>query len=275
MKNKLLIGLFLMIAITLVIGCSDDDDCTTCPTLTQEGVAFAMADIYDGDVEFYCMMYDIDGSYANIDSVYLDDFKLEVRQYFGEGLASYAHTEEGDITGYSSGDSITFTIYAPNGVSQSSVDLLDYDTDRPLILDWEYEYPYDTVALNTEVTVTWSTVASADFYAVDWEYNHNNSGANVRSYYNFTTTDTSFTIPASALDYNGRLYIDIVAVTGPDLNDPSSFTGDIFEGRFNSIAGEYMTIYVGDGNPYPESAQQQDEEVGRKSLKEYFEIINQ
>jgi len=128
---------------------------------------------------------------------------------------------------------------------------MDEDSDKPEIYDWRLDYPYDTVALNTEITVTWGSIARADFYATRWGYSHNHNGTYMEFDTLFWSSDTTFTIPASYLDYNGRVYFDIYAINGPTFEEAGNITGEIIKGRLISVADEYFTIYIGDGDAYP------------------------
>ena len=216
-------------------------------------------------------------------SVIVDTFKLEIEQSFGEGMVTYCYIDNNAFKVASktplafssdvaivSGDTVDLKIYTPNGVTEGSVVVLDDQNDDPVIYDWLVDFPYDTVAQSTEITVAWAPVANAEYYAIDWRFYHNHDGVaqNIDTTYT-VSTDTSFTVPASLLGYDGRLYIDVYAISGPDFTDNGNLTGGVIKGRFNSIANGYFRIYIGTGDPYPPTfVGSQDEEIIHKSFKD-------
>lgn len=281
MKKLLIVGLIVVLFVLALSGCSDDTDCPTCPQFTQEGIALFYAYVYDNELNCFGMMYGLDGNFISLDSVIVDTFKMEIEQSFGEGMATYCSLEDGGFMGASkspidfssaaaSGDTVDLKIYTPNGVTESSVAVLDDQNDIPVIYNWPVDYPYDTVAQSTEITVAWAPVANAEYYAVDWRFYHNHDGVPQNLDTTIAvSTDTSFVIPASLLGYDGRIYIDVYAINGPDLTDSGNLTGGVLKGRFNSITGEYFRIYIGTGDPYPPTTiDLSEKEIIHKSFKD-------
>ncbi len=281
MKKILILGLILTLTVLALSGCSDDTDCPTCPQFTQEGLAMFYANLYSNELSSFGILYGIDGKFVDVDSVKIDTFKMDIEQYFGEGMATYCSLGGGykassnsidkisSIT-YSSGDTVELKIYTPSGMSQASVVILDDPNDSPVIYDWGVDYStYDTVAQSTEISVAWAPISNADYYVVDWRFDHNHDGVRQDLDTTFSVTDTSFVVPDSLLGYDGRLYIYVYAINGPDLNDNGNLTGGVIKGRFNSITDEYFRIYIGTGDPYPPSfIGPREEEIIHKSYKD-------
>lgn len=248
MKKLLLTGLILSVLIFgLLIGCSDDDECSTCPENTQEGVAVFYAGVHNGDLDCYGVVYGIDARFIDLDSALIGTHLLEQDQYFGEGMATYCGLSEESNISASSGQTYTIKLYTPGGTSQGSVMLLEDDVDMPEVVDWRLNYPYDTVEISTDVDITWGTVAKADFYTVDWSFEYYDGNYH-RIDSTFITNDTTFTIPGNLLDRNGYIYLDIYSIKGPEFDAVGNFTGKI-KGRIISAAGEYFQIVVGFSDP--------------------------
>lgn len=259
MKKILFTGLILTFLILgLLIGCSDDNECTTCPD-TQEGVAIFYAGVYNGDLDCFGIVYGIDARFVDIDSAFIGTHELMYEQYFGEGMATYCTLDENSNIPASSGQNYTIKLYTAGGTSQGSISLLDNNLDKPVIAEWAMDYPYDSVAINTEIVVTWAEVAQADFYTIDWRYEYTD-GTYHEIDSTFITDDTTITIPASILNYDGRIYFDIYSVKGPEFNDAGNLNGPI-KGRIISSAYEYFRVYIGNGNPYAVGMELPDQEA--------------
>lgn len=256
MKRLILTGMATILVALIVTGCGDDDECPACPTLAQLGTMVARAWVAEGEIEMGGELVGLDNKMLPLDSITFDGCQLEIAP-LAEGLFVYWfeawHPDE--LTGYQSGDTADIRIYTPHGVCTCAPVLLDKNEDVPVVLDWSLNYPdCDTVAVETEITVTWHPVENADWYLFYTIYFYDSLGiTEAESEYFIGTTDTTITRPGSAIPYNGLLYVTAVAMTGPILDATSgNVSCDIVGGSVHSMAvheGFYIAVGTGDPNP--------------------------
>ena len=255
-RALLVLGMILITGSLAFIGCSDDDDCPTCAASAQKAVMFGGGQIDDGELEFYCYLIGIDGLIPDIDSAKVDGHLMEMESGYGEGGGMVWAEYDGPAGGLSSGDDVTAVIYTPTGTSSVTFTLLEDDVDDPQAIGWEMDYPYDTVALDQAIVITWNSIPNADWYFFDYDYQMDSAGTHVyRGNDEIYMTDTTFTIPASETGYNGYYYIDIIAVAGPTPDAASgNITGDVVKGMVLSTCYNDFQIYLGTGDAWPVAA---------------------
>ncbi|MCP4570035.1 MAG: hypothetical protein GY841_20840 [FCB group bacterium] len=255
-RALLVLGMILVAASMAFIGCSDDEDCPTCVTTAQKAVMFGGGQLDDGELEFYCYLIGIDGLIPDIDSVKVDGQKADMESGYGEGGGMVWAEYEGPAGGLDSGDDITVVVYTPTGTSSVTFTLLEDEVDDAQAIGWEMDYPYDTVALDQSIEITWNSIPNADWYFFDYDYSFDSAGTNVyRGNKEIYMTDTTFTIPASETGYNGYYYIDITAVAGPSPDaSTGNVTGDVVKGMVISTCYNSFQIYLGTGDAWPVAA---------------------
>ncbi|MFH1373057.1 MAG: hypothetical protein ABII79_04605 [bacterium] len=252
MKRLILMGLAAVLAVLLIAGCGDDDECPACPTFEQLGTMLARAGIIGDTIEFGGQLIGVDNKMLQLDSVTLDGYQADIYPlangmmgYWFEVLRSAA------LTGYQSGDTADIRIYTPHDVCTCEPVLLNVMADVPFVLDWSMNYPdCDTVDIATEITVDWHTVGNADWYVFYTLYMYDSLGiTNVESDYFVGTTDTTITRPGSAIAYNGLLYIKVIAMTGPMFDATTgNVSCEIVGGSIHSMAvheGFYIAVGTG------------------------------
>ena len=251
MFGKLTYVLAAMIALSLIfVGCSDDD-CPNCPNADQTAVMFGEVEIDGGQIEFYGAIFGIDGGMPDIDSVRVDGELALIEDYIGEGIGSYMEYQSNDLGDpHTSGEIINIRVFTPTGMSECNAVALEDDADEPeLIMEYSQYYPYDTVAIGTDISFDWHPVANADFYVVDVYYRW--GPEDDRTEYYTVTNDTTFSIPGSETQYDGYYYFYIIAAAGPNpLVDDGNITGDVVKGMINSYQSDGFDLYIGDGNPW-------------------------
>ena len=231
------------------VGCSDD--CANCPNENQTSVMFGEVGVDEGQLEFYGMIFGIDGTFPDIDSVRVDGRLAELEGALEEGVGQYVRYESPDNDNmHVSGEIVYIEIFTPGGKSECNIKALEDDADEPeLIMDYSPDWPYDTVAIGTDISFDWHPVTAADFYVVDIYYRWGPGDSTTDSYE--IITDTSFTLPGSASQYDGYYYFYIVAVAGPNpMVDDGNITGEVVKGMINSSESEGFDLYIGDGDPY-------------------------
>lgn len=268
----------ILVLLFAFVGCSDDDECASCPGMTQKAVAIGDLELDDG-LYFWANIIGVDGKVPDVDSVRVAGELAETYTGFNEGgpgvYVQYEEYEGGPMkpaSTYANGDLVLVEIFTPSGVSTCSEKVLDYDLSRPVPIDWSYNYPYDTVDIGTELTVSWNTVEYADWYAVEAEYDYDSSGIQneTRSYFN--TTGTTVTIPAASVGFNGRYYMRIRPITGPLPDDAQgNITGGVVRGVIGSSSYRSFNIYVGTGVYYSVPGES-DEDQTEQSY--YRQLIN-
>ncbi len=253
MKKIILTISLVVIALLIFAGCSDDDDCTTCPEMTQRAIMMGWMDLDEGYLGFWGYIVGVTGAIPDVDSVRVDGNLAEMETGYGEGgVGIWVQWEESgyDKSGaeYVSGDTVYVEIFTPYGKCECREKVLDDYYDDPVVLDWAVNYPYDTVAINTAITVEWEPIEHADWYGVELEYDYYTGGVYDERITVFYTTNESFTIAASDVEYDGRYYIRIRPCTGPYPDaDNGNIIGGVIEGSIGSSTYESFRIYVGTG----------------------------
>lgn len=283
MKKYLLLGCLALAVLVMAIGCSDDDECPNCPEVTQQMVAYGYMQLYDGSLSMYCSVVGLDGLLPDVDSVKVGTELAEMEPYFGMGGGVYEvyYSEDGDMmskTAWSGGDVVPVTIYTPSGTAQASPVVLEYREDFPHVIGWDTAYPYtDTLALNEAFTLDWHPVELADYYMVTLDYSKDSAGVHVYTYETFVVEDTTYTHAAGLTPYNGYIYVDVYAITGPNyMTSTGNITGAVADGLIASLAYEYFTIYIGTGDPYPSPDITEDPAERQVDLKKVVQrLMNQ
>lgn len=256
MRKKGLIALLLIMAAPLIFwGCSDDEDCPTCSDVTQLGVIYGDMAIDGDELELYGYILALDAFPIAVDSITVDGNLGEVDEYIGDGGSSVSMDYDGPAGSLDSGDDVELALYMPGGICRATVTLLDEDDDRPGILGWADDNPYDTVATGSEIVIAWNKVDHADWYLVSDFYRYDSSGTEATHREEYYITDTTLTVPASRTGYNGYHGFSVVAVTGPHPDSHvGSMTCGIIKGVVHSMAYEYFQIIIGNGLYDPISA---------------------
>ncbi len=267
MKKFCFLPVLLLFAMALMLSCGDDDDCPTCPASPLKAVAsgFAVTDDSDNSMYCYALIYGVDGKMPTVDSVTVGGNAAEIRNIIGElGMATVYAVYEEEPTTYDSGDTLDMKFFLPTGTGTARVQLLDDDFDEPTVLSHSTTYPYDTVAIDQAVTITWRAIARADYYAVRWTYRYDSSGTDCeRADEDFVSGANSLVIPANTLSFNGRIGFSVMAISGPQADtEPGNISGAVINGNISSISSDWVDIYVGTGSyspvvpPDPETPQE-------------------
>ncbi len=255
--KRLILTVMATVLVTLIVtGCGDDDECPTCPTFAQLGTILARAAVAGGEIEFGGLLIGIDNKMLTLDSITFDGYQVDISP-LAEGFMGYGFETwyPDELNDYQSGDTADIRIYTPHGVCTCAPVLLDVTADVPVILDWNLGYPNcDTVDIATEITVEWHTVENADWYIFYTNYIYDSLGiTEAESDYFVGTTDTTITRPGSAIPYNGRLFVSVVAMTGPILDAMGgNVSCDIIGGSIHSMVmhgGFYIAIGTGGFSP--------------------------
>ncbi len=274
MIMRLFVPLMVLFALALMFGCSDDE-CPTCPQPAQKAVAWGYTSTNDTDNELFFMsfVFGLDGKLVAVDSVKYEGNKTELREGLSElGTAVYAMYEEIPTT-YDSGDTVEIKYFLPSGSGTARVKLLDSEFDEPTVLSHSTSYPYDTVAVNEGITIAWRSVAVADFYSVNWSYYYDSSGTRVERFESYFTTDNDLVILAGTLSFNGRIGLNIYAITGPRPDiEIGNVSGSVINGNVSSIAADWVDIYVGTG-VYKATARSEPE-TPREMIESYMNILS-
>ena len=262
MKRHIVVALTLALALILVAGCSDDDECPTCPPVAVQNYilyGYTGLDQNGTELDLYTYIFGVDGSVPVVDSIKIADGLCELRTMY-DAVSICAGRYEGPAGTLSSGDNVTVTAYTPSGVGSATVALLDDDADTPIGFNHPVESPYDTVAIGEAITVSWSPVANADWYGVYYGYSYDSSGVHDNWNEWSAQTTTSISIPVSQVLYNGYFRFNITPMTGPRPDQTGNVSGGTMRGTVNSSSYEYLRIYVGTGDAYPSSPEPPDVE---------------
>ncbi|MBD3404247.1 hypothetical protein GF420_15260 [candidate division GN15 bacterium] len=267
MRKYLVLGVVLLAAIVLsqLIACSDDEDCPTCPTFTQQAVLVGEAQVDGGELEAYMYAFGVDGLIPDVDSVTVDGLRMW-SQLGGEGVMAWMFGMD-TLTTRTSGDSIDVHIYTPGGMCSCTMRLLEDDVDDPVILNFPDTYPGDTVDADAAFDVVWSDVPNADYYAVMLESSWQDGGSWVYDDTVVISSDTVFTVPAERVANAGRLYVDILAATGPHpFQGTGNITGSVVQGAINSICYYGVRIVVVDGVTMAPAGPDEDPEAREREV---------
>ncbi|MCP4570033.1 MAG: hypothetical protein GY841_20830 [FCB group bacterium] len=270
MRKKEFIAVLLILAAPLIFwGCGDDEDCLTCSDITQLAIMFGQADIDNGELEFYGYIIALDAFSPAVDSAKVNGHLAELDDYIGENGSSVSIDYDGPAGSLDTGDEIEVIVYTPTGICRAMVTLLDQDADKPIILGWASDSPYDTVTIGSEIVVTWNKVAHADWYLFYTYYRYDSLGTETRIREEIYITDTTQTILASQTGYNGYMSFDVVAMTGPHPDSHiGNVTGGVIKGIVRSTAYEGFRVYIGDGQYDPMSQTSVIEESSEISISE-------
>ena len=247
MAKRLFATVLLLIALVGVFGCGDDE-CPTCPQSTQKASVWGRAYINYGELYSFGIISGIDGRIPEVDSVMFNGQSGMMWAGVADLGRGVFTTYSEDPTQHSSGDSLNITFYLPTGTGTCYVKLLDLQTDVPVVMSHLTHSPYDTIPLDQPTTIIWQKVANADWYALEWIYEYDSLGSYASSRFQSFQTDTSFTIPADGLSYNGELEVTVYAMTGPrtDVSE-GNVSGSVIKGIISSSASDWLRIFVGTG----------------------------
>ena len=274
MKKLLLISSLVAVLMLLAAGCSDDDECPTCPQFVQKALMMAEIETYDGEIQMWGSIFGLNGRLPDIDSVKLEGMDVEMHAAMDAGASYYylqynAGGEFSKPSDWASGDTVLVEVFTPDGKCESRCTLLDSEEDEPEIIGWSSNYPYDTVEVNTSITIDWHPIDGADYYYLSVNYEYDSAGTYEHTSHWVEIHDTTYTIPASDLDYNGRLYMDLGPVSGPSMTSSAgNITGGFVKGWVVSTTYDYFTIYVGTGDPYPAGAEVNEEQRPHQTILE-------
>ncbi|MCD6249252.1 MAG: hypothetical protein J7J98_02815 [candidate division Zixibacteria bacterium] len=266
MKRHILVAMTFCLALILVVGCSDDDECPTCPAFVQKLIVYGQTTVDGSDLYLYTYVFDVDGDVPEVDSVKIDGNLCQTQTAY-EAVPIFVAGHEGPAGSLASGDNVSITIYAPTGSGTATVKLLDDDNDAPVGFNHPTDSPYDTVAIGDSIVVSWSPVANADWYGVYRSYSYDSSGTH--AYWSEQTwqTTTSITVPASSVSYNGYYYFSVMPSTGPRPDQAGNVSGSVVKGTINSMSDESLNVYVGTGDAYPGPTVSQEDDPGPDYLK--------
>ena len=242
-----------LLAMTLVVGCSDDD-CTTCPEVsTPKGYVYGTLVL---DPEAYLDDMQIHGYGAippNIDSVKVgdslvdpDDWDYEYEWEYEDNFWEIYFDEDGSTDTYmwNNGDIATVKVWGEGSVSTCSLKMLDDDTSVTEVIQPLYD---DTIDFDENVTVHWTTAKDADYYSVWLEYRTVVNGSSLWLYHYDYSLDTTYAIDASAFpDSLVYFYVNVTPFNGPDpRTGESNWTGGFLVGRLYSYGEEdYVRIQI-------------------------------
>ena len=266
----MLLGVFL-------IGCSDDNNVVN-TAVQNKTLVYGYVHLYPS-VDFYADISPVVNADPGIDSVIAGDSLCEYDSDYWDviGDKNYYWAEyynNDDINRFSSGDTMDIKFFVGSNMVTTSVKLLEYYVDTPI-----YVLPVvnDTVALNAPITVTWNSVANADWYGIRLEYSVDSSGTHRYKSTYLATKDTAYTIAGSLNVYNGYYYIYVTAVTGPFPNvDNSNLKGAGLIGEIYSYTSRSrVRTYVGTGNPYPTVSVIADPDDGNSDItsKDIMDVL--
>ncbi|MBU0985520.1 MAG: hypothetical protein KKA42_16725 [candidate division Zixibacteria bacterium] len=249
-----IVGLLLVVAL-FGTACSDDDDvCPLCP-VEQQVMVYGSVRIANGAPAFWAILRTTDATIPDVDSVLVNGQQcvLEDHYYDLEPMALHARIEETTVRTAAGGlalDSVEIEFYAPDGWASCYVTALDDDLDTAVIVEPLPVSPWDTVAINDPIAVTWNSVDAAEWYMISYYYDFDSSGTIVwgRSRYIASGTDTTYTIPGSMTGFNGRYHIRILTLTGPQPEQEGNIEGTVFGGQIiSSVHGPEISVIVGTG----------------------------
>lgn len=249
MKGRLIVCLcFTAFLLFSFYGCSEKEECPSCPQSVQKAVMFGQVSVSGVYLGFWGGIFNIDLSMPDIDMVRVAGNTVVMSKYLGEGIVGVGLEYEGPAGGIASGDTVEVQVYMPEGICTGDVVVLSYPEDEPQIIGWDLIWPYDTVALNTEMVFDWHPVENSEWYifATYYRFADGDEGR-IQNYY--VTTDTTFTVPPSMTTMNGYYYIDVVAATGPRPNEiGGNIRGGYIKGAINSYMSDGTTVYIGTGS---------------------------
>jgi len=239
----------------LATACSDDDDCATCPA-GQRTIVFGDVDVYDGELEYWSVMWNTQAMVPDVDSVLVNGIKCQMQvNYFGEGgMALYAGLDEGGGMRVAAAelamDSVEIEFFAPYGSALCVISALDEDVDTAALIEPLPVTPWDTVAIDDPIELTWSSADAAEWYMLYYYYYYDSAGTTVygNSIYLPVGTDTTYTLPGSLTGYNGRYRFRVYSMTGPRPDQSGNVAGSAFGGVISSsVSGNAIYVYVGNG----------------------------
>lgn len=241
--KRCIISIIIIAMVIFVWGCSDDDS-NPIRSSQQVGVLDGYMFVENNKLSCSGIVYSIDGSPLNIDSMTVDGHQLQLD--LREHICIYS-VGNSILNSYRSGDSALMEIFTPKGTSSVKVALLEFEVDNPNILIWALEEPYDTVATQSEFTIYWNKNNRANYYRIFYNYYYDSAGVWSHKDNQVRTTDSSYTFLYNDVSYNGSLSIHVRSVTGPDIEDGGNIVGDAIKGTVTSFAEQYLYLYVGSG----------------------------
>jgi hypothetical protein len=260
----------VILAMLIAAGCSDDNECPNCPTnvdtvtvtetvtdtlpvTSAKVLVSGYCRIEDGILDPWIEIYSVDSDLPQVDSIRCAGELVPIEMDYDSGTPNVQLDDELPGDTWESGDVFEVVVYTPEGNGTCNLTMLDYDTDAPVIIDWPVSYPYDTVEVSTEIVVSWSPVADADWYNYSLGHQYDSAGQRQSTYTRGYTSGTSFTIPANDNGFDGYWSISVYSISGPYPEDADgNFAGsDAVKGVLLSYSYEDLNIYVGTGNPGP------------------------
>lgn len=241
---------FAVMSLTMT-GCSDDGDCTSCPELEQQAFMSGEIWLYQGDLLMKGGILGLDAPLPHIDSLLIAGERATIGASFDEAIWSYEinYAGPGADAGISSGDRVDIKIFTGAGLCSSSPKVLDRLADKPIVIEWSTDAPFDTVALDSTIEIRWNRVAGADWYEVRTYCQYRTSQGWIDEWEETVRqTDTVHTLPDTAAAHNGYHQIVVGAFTGPYPNGTGgNISGGIVKGWLTSSALRRFEIFVGVG----------------------------
>lgn len=231
--------LIVMTAMVMLLGCSEEKDCATCPPLatadwlTLTGAAYLNAD----DLTFDCRLSRPGGvTVEDIDSILVEGRLVDLQNlYLSVFPTVYGHLYYPNSP-FSSGDAVTIAVYSDEGSAQCRVTLFGSPDDAVEFVD-RLPYPeIDTVAPGTEIVVRWHSVPDADGYTCRLAYEYDSSGTQWREF-DEVVADTVFTISADESAFEGVWRIWVAAYREPNTGT----CGQNFCGE-GSVTGSVISV---------------------------------
>jgi len=255
-KIQMIIACLALLILLAAIGCSNNDECASCPDLTTPlGHARGSLVLAPGATIMPELQVFSNGAVApNLDSVKVGDSLVDKNYWNVAGQISFADAhwvisffETGNPSTYmyEHGDAATIRIWGEGRSSSCQVKILD-----PNLATANITIPVamaDTISPGGSDTVYWNKVEHVDYYAVmiAWFVTSGGDSRYVFAYY--YATDTSFIVtgamspPDSVLNFN----VHITPFNGPDpRTGQSNWSGALLDGVVYSYGYNAMTTIV-------------------------------
>ncbi len=251
-KNFWLFSLIAIMAVGLMVGCSDDDS----PTSTIDriyagfvtGSIYLEPNVYMGDL----VIHGYGAVAPNLDSVRVGDSLLVGDSYLDYDYDEDYHdtyweiyfNEDGSTATYmyDHGDTANISIYGPGGMATTSLVILDADSASANITSPVHNA--DTITYGDSEMIYWNKVDMVDYYAIMLGFDEASSNSN---YLFYATTDTMFTVtPEMYSDSLSRFWISVVPFNGPDpATGASNVSGDWLTGKIYSMGwDDWIYVYA-------------------------------
>ena len=246
MKRYILFILMMLIAMSFIAGCGDDDE-TTAPNINRTMV-FGEAYLTP-DVRMYTDFMPASNNATRVDSVdfggrmtYIIDSYWDT--YGDENYYYTRYSNSADTLEFEEGDTIDITYYKGNDQATCMLKLL-YDDNSPTFISPDNN---DSVDIGEAVTFTWNSNEFADWYGMRISYYWDSSGYQGYRTHTFFTLDTTFTLDGSYVFDDGYFYLYLVSVAGPVPGQDNIVSSTMLGTMHSSTYSQSRRIYVGTGS---------------------------